>query len=213
MIDIALFPIPNCVMFPGMVFPLHVFEPRYRSMVHYCLDTATPIGICHTQKVLRPAKSEQTPEEALHTNQATYKPHSIFSAGPCRLVETLPDGRMRIDVHIRGRFEAVRELQTLPFQIYSCSEYHDQPESLDAAAEGAELQAKVFNRLRTLTAAIPDIQASLAAEDWLEKSPQRFSFEVFRFINFKADLQQEILESRSPTERLAMVLDILNRAA
>ena len=32
MTDIALFPIPNCVAFPGTVFPLHVFEPRYRSL-------------------------------------------------------------------------------------------------------------------------------------------------------------------------------------
>jgi hypothetical protein len=30
---IPLFPLPNAVLFPGVVLPLHVFEPRYRDMV------------------------------------------------------------------------------------------------------------------------------------------------------------------------------------
>jgi uncharacterized protein len=31
--EIALFPLPNCVLFPGVVQPLHIFEPRYRAMM------------------------------------------------------------------------------------------------------------------------------------------------------------------------------------
>jgi Lon protease-like protein len=30
---IALFPLPNAVLFPGVPLPLHIFEPRYREMV------------------------------------------------------------------------------------------------------------------------------------------------------------------------------------
>ena len=30
LLEVALFPIPNVVAFPGVVLPLHVFEPRYR---------------------------------------------------------------------------------------------------------------------------------------------------------------------------------------
>ncbi len=43
-IEIPLFPL-NLVLFPGMVQPLHVFEPRYREMTRYCLDTNVPFGI------------------------------------------------------------------------------------------------------------------------------------------------------------------------
>ena len=32
--QVALFPIPNSVNFPGVPCPLHVFEPRYR-LVHF----------------------------------------------------------------------------------------------------------------------------------------------------------------------------------
>lgn len=31
--EIPLFPLPNCVLFPGVVQPLHIFEPRYRRMM------------------------------------------------------------------------------------------------------------------------------------------------------------------------------------
>ena|GEM_PF-4475253 len=29
-----LFPLPSCVLFPGALLPLHVFEQRYRRMIH-----------------------------------------------------------------------------------------------------------------------------------------------------------------------------------
>jgi len=31
--SVALFPLPNAVLFPGVPLPLHIFEPRYRAMV------------------------------------------------------------------------------------------------------------------------------------------------------------------------------------
>jgi Lon protease-like protein len=30
--DVALFPLPNVVLFPRAILPLHIFEPRYRQM-------------------------------------------------------------------------------------------------------------------------------------------------------------------------------------
>ena len=30
---IPIFPLPNVVLFPQVMLPLHIFEPRYRRMV------------------------------------------------------------------------------------------------------------------------------------------------------------------------------------
>ncbi len=34
-----LFPLPDLVMFPHVMQPLHIFEPRYREMLNEALDS------------------------------------------------------------------------------------------------------------------------------------------------------------------------------
>jgi len=41
---IPLFPLP-LVLFPYMPLPLHVFEPRYRTMIHACMEEKQPFGL------------------------------------------------------------------------------------------------------------------------------------------------------------------------
>ena len=208
--EVALFPIPNCVSFPGTVYPLHVFEPRYRDMVRHCLETGTYMAVCHTSKELHPARPNQTREEALQSNQATYKPCEVFSAGPCELLEALPDGRMLIHVYLQNRYRAVTEKQLLPFSIYGCEEVTDTP--LNAADREALdlLKEKILKRLQALTANNPRLQALLESEDWQNKTPEVFSFEIFGIVHLEPELQQQILEYRSATRRLELLLELLN---
>lgn len=123
MIEIALFPIPDAVSFPGTAFPLHVFEPRYRMMIQHCLDHQMLLGICHTKKLLTPAKTDQTVEKALQSNQARYKPFEVFSAGECELLKTLEDGRMYLNIHMQSRYKSIKEVQAIPFLVYECDIY------------------------------------------------------------------------------------------
>lgn len=43
--EIAVFPLPNVVLFPGAALPLHIFEPRYRVMLKDCLAGHRAIAI------------------------------------------------------------------------------------------------------------------------------------------------------------------------
>lgn len=36
---VPLFPLPDLILFPGQIQPLHIFEPRYRAMVQDLLDS------------------------------------------------------------------------------------------------------------------------------------------------------------------------------
>jgi Lon protease-like protein len=210
MTDIPLFPIPNCVTFPGSVFPLHVFEPRYRKMIHYCLENNHLLGICHTQKVVKNAKDNQTIEEALQSNQATYKPFEIFSAGECELLNTLEDGRMYLKVHMKARYKTIKELQTLPFSIYACEIYPDESLGIYALNKLGQLKEKILNRLQVMANHNTDVQALLSSPKWMEKDPVDFSFEIFGLLNFGAEGQQKVLEMTSPQMRLQYLLDLLN---
>jgi len=42
---IPIFPLPEIVLFPNMLLPLHIFEPRYRAMVEDALEGEQLIGM------------------------------------------------------------------------------------------------------------------------------------------------------------------------
>src|SRR6185295_13942516 len=42
---LPIFPLPNCVLLPGGLLPLHVFEPRYRELTRDCLAGHQLMGI------------------------------------------------------------------------------------------------------------------------------------------------------------------------
>lgn len=95
---LPIFPLPNAVLLPGGVMPLHVFEPRYREMVRDTLDGAGLLAIAR----LRPGY------------QADYhgRPPVHPQAGLGRIIasDETPDGRYMIVVRGLARVELAREL-------------------------------------------------------------------------------------------------------
>ncbi|ASP40930.1 carboligase [Bacterioplanes sanyensis] len=212
MIELCLFPIPNCVTFPGTVFPLHVFEPRYRQMIQHCLDQQTPVAICHTQAVLSEGKPHESLQQSLNSNQATYQPYDVVSAGQCELLERTEDGRLYLNVHIDQRYRIIERTQALPYQIYSCEALADVEDSAEEQQESQLLKEKIMHRLAAIGHDLEGVQRMLNSPEWQQKSPQAFSFQLFGMVRFDADILQHILEMTSAHARLNYTLQLLNQA-
>ena len=210
MVDVALFPIPNSVNFPGVPCPLHVFEPRYRQMVRHCIDQNLLMGVCHTEKVLHQREREQTMEEALKSNQATYKPQGIFSAGPVQLLQELEDGRMLIQVDNEIRLQLGEEKQTLPFSIWACEELLD--EALDEAGELAlqQSQTKILTRMLAITHDNEQAQEMLNSGHWQAMPAHEFSFAAAGLLGMTPETSQALLELTNAQERLDTLLEMIN---
>ena len=211
MIEVALFPIPNAVNFHGVPTPLHVFEPRYRKMVKYCLDQNVMLGVCHTEKVVHANIRDQTQKEALNSNQSTYKPYAVFSAGTVELLEEMDDGRMAIMVNFETRLQLQNERQTLPFNIWACELYEDD------LIEGDHLKGllrqsyeKIMQRLLMISHGNDEVQTMLTGDYWQNMSPVEFSFLVNGLISMPADVKQDLLEMKQPQERLDTILNMVN---
>ena len=212
MIEVALFPIPNSVNFPGVSMPLHVFEPRYRKMVKYCIDNNVMMGVCHTEKIVHANTREQTREEILNNNQSTYKPCAVFSAGTVELIEETDDGRMAIMVAFETRLRLKEERQTLPFNIWACEPYEDDRIE-DGDSEGLSLKQgheKIMQRLLAISHGNAEIQKILAEDHWQKMSPIEFSFLVNSLVAMPAEIKQNMLEMNRPQERLNVILEALN---
>lgn len=59
--ELPIFPLPQCVLLPGGLLPLHVFEPRYRELTKYCLEGNRPMGVARLvpQRLARSSGSRQ----------------------------------------------------------------------------------------------------------------------------------------------------------
>ena len=211
---ICIFPIPGCVTFPGMIFPLHVFEPRYRDMIQHCLETDTPVAICHTRKEISPAKPMTDMKTALASNQATYQPYDVFSAGRCELLQTLDDGRLYLNVHIEQRFNLGKPVQMLPYQVYDCFPFLDHKPTPEEEVDNLLLKEKILHRLEALAHADPQSREALAdvmaSDEWQKMGGTEFSFRLFSLIQFAPELLQQVLEMDSAHQRLSKTLEWLN---
>jgi Lon protease-like protein len=90
---LALFPL-HTVLFPGMALPLHIFEPRYRRMVHVCLQDQLPFGVV----LIRSGREVGGPAV----------PYNVGTLARIRRVEHLPDGRMNIEAVGEERFRLLQ---------------------------------------------------------------------------------------------------------
>lgn len=90
---IPLFPL-DVVLFPGMVLPLHIFEPRYRKMIRDCVASGEGFGMVWTES----EPVELLPDQPL-----------IGTRAMLTEVEPLDDGRFNIQAVGGERFR-VRSL-------------------------------------------------------------------------------------------------------
>ena len=206
-VDVAIFPLPNQVSFPGTVVPLHVFEPRYRTMIDESVEHERMIAVCHVKKQIGATKKPQSIQRALNTNQASYLPQEIFSAGPCNILKRSRDGRIYVNINMRHRLKFDREIQTLPYRIASCSMLHD---DLVEPSLMVDQQIEIVDMiLNLIVRQAPTEVSRFNRETWLAMDPQQFSFTIFQLLRFEPELMQCILELTNPEKRLQLIVKTL----
>lgn len=96
-----LFPLPNLVMFPHVVLPLHIFEPRYRQMTEHALSSDRLITMIQiSPPPLGKQWTEPVPLEA------------VGCLGRIIRHERLPDGRFNFLLLGLKRVSLLREVST-----------------------------------------------------------------------------------------------------
>lgn len=208
-VEISLFPIPGSVSLPFTKIPLHVFEPRYRKMILDSIESKRRIGIAHTQKMIGEIKfkANQTNEEILNSNQASYLAQTIFSAGFAKIIETLPDGRMLVEITTDNRYEISEEKQAVPYQIVVCRTFQDDPEP--PAQQSREELDQILQRISAETS--EDLKKYLQSPAWLSLTDFEYSFKIYSLVPLEPNSLQKVLELKSIAARISFLKDILTR--
>ncbi len=154
--QVRLFPLPGAVLFPHVVQPLHIFEPRYRELMEDALAGDKLIAMA----LLEPGW------EADYEGQPPIAP--IACLGKIVSHQQLDDGRYNLLLAGVSRIEIVRELP--PTRSFRMAEARLAPDVYPqaGAARRSELQKKFLELFEDYLAMMP--QAREAFQSLLAES-------------------------------------------
>jgi Lon protease-like protein len=139
---LPVFPLPDVVLFPHALMPLHVFEPRYRQLTRDVLASHKLIGV--------PLLVEQEVAGAVPPHFAP-----ILGVGEVVMAQELPDGRYNLVLRGRARVHVEEELITdEPYRLVRATEIPDEPPRRPDELEDAE--ASLRSLITGLADALPE---------------------------------------------------------
>lgn len=184
---LPLFPL-DVVLFPGTPLPLHIFEPRYRVMLADCLAADERFG-------LLPAARDGSPPRS----------GTVGCIARIRASHQLPDGRSNIVVVGERRFLLRQSLEAgAPYLIGLVDPFDD--------LAGPEVPAESLAALRevatTYLAAMDVLGGGTDRSPWAEEA-EALSFQVAAAVDFDFEVKRRLLELRTASDRMALLLELL----
>jgi ATP-dependent Lon protease len=189
--ELPLFPLPDVVLFPQEVLPLHIFEPRYRMLLRTVMAEDQRFGVVRWD-----------PQE-----------RRLADVGCCAQIihcQTQDDDRSNIVTMGQQRFRVLDIVRETPFRVGLVSWIEDEPDNdsdgvssladqvRDALRDVVELTAKLIGKPAQLPNDLPDL-------------PRELSFWIGSHLGGPvADHQQALLEITSTGERLRQEFDLLD---
>lgn len=190
--SLPIFPLPNCVLLPGGLLPLHVFEPRYRDLTRDCLAGH------HLMAVARLRPGYET---------AYYGRPPVFErCGVGRIIcsEELPDGRFALLLRGVARVEIARELPA--DRAYRIVEAKILPDASCDVADARDHHRRLIMLCDRLAEVIEQGGPQLRDLVRSFESPGACADAIAATLIMDANERQELLEACDPMVRLQRTL-------
>ena len=189
--ELPLFPLPEVVLFPKEVLPLHIFESRYRIMLKSVLETDSMFGVIK-----------------LDPNTKT-----MANVGCCAQIikhQTAEDGRSNIITLGQQRFQILEIIRSTPYCSAMVSWIDD--ENVDNFKELDALKDSVTEALSDvvkLSSKLTNSKKNLPEK--LPNNPIELSFWIGSHLaGSVAEEQQRLLEERNTYKRLQREFEMLD---
>jgi hypothetical protein len=191
---LPMFPL-NTVLFPGMSVPLHVFEDRYRALVHHLLRVEDPID-----RVFGSVGIREGYEVGEHGAQW------LFRVG-CRVKMT------EVEAHADGTFELVAVgLDRIELEHLDTSGAYPVGRVTPLAEHDATVPDELERRARATFEAYREALLEIDREpppDDLPRDPAYLSWALAGLAPLTLAQRQALLEEEDAEGRLRIVTDVL----
>ncbi len=190
--ELPLFPLPDVVLFPREVLPLHIFESRYRIMLKSVLETDSRFGVVRWD-----------PQNKTMSN-----------VGCCAEIlkhQTAEDGRSNIITLGQQRFRVLEIIRETPFATAMVSWIEDQEvEDLDGLKKLSNSVLTALQDVVSLTGKLTDSEMTLPND--LPDLPRELSFWIAAHLGGPvANEQQHLLEINDTSKRLKCEYEMLDQ--
>jgi Lon protease-like protein len=177
------------VLFPGATQPLHIFEPRYRSLLADCLAGDRRFGIAYA-----------SPDPSPDPGQAP-APGDVGCIAHILTTQTLPDGRSDILTTGERRFVLLEWLATdKPYRVAQVEEFGDDPvEAPEAEDLATDVRRDFLRVLEALEHDPPELPVD----------PESLSFRVAAALELEPAAKVALLAIRSTIVRLRRLAALL----
>ena len=190
---LAIFPLPDVVLFPGTVLPRHVFEPRYVEMTRDVVAGTRHLAI------VRLRRGYQTD---YHGRPPIYP---IAGYGEVIACQELPGDRFAIAVRGTGRIRVDRELPAeRSYREVVATLLPDHPVDEEAVAMGRAQLVAVCERIAQGLGSEGDGLRELVRG---EENTARLTLVLASALVRDPDDRQAMLETRTPATRVDRLLD------
>jgi Lon protease-like protein len=194
-----LFPLPNLVLFPSVIQPLHIFEPRYRQLLADSLASDRLIAL---------ALLCSNWEEDYHKKPPI---HSVVCIGRIFNEERFPDGRYNLLLHGLRRARILDELNTS--KLYRSARVQLLDDQVAPPPIEQELRLQLAKQMSMWFASLQTAQTQL--QKLLESNlPLGTLCDVFAFaLPLEIESKQTLLEELQVEERARLLLGQLEKLA
>ncbi len=191
-VELPLFPL-NVVLFPGMVLPLHIFEPRYRLMVAECRKEHKPFGV-----VLARPGSKLLQEET----------YAVGTTAEIREIDELEDGRYILMAIGLQRFRILSHHREKPYLSGVVEPYTDVPEPTQELASSVKQAQTLFGSYLEM---LLEASGKETMEINLPTLPEELSYFIAYLLGAEDEQKQQLLELTSTLQRLQEEIAFLRR--
>jgi Lon protease-like protein len=191
---LPMFPLPNVVLFPHALLPLHIFEDRYQALARDVLAGHHFLAISLLESA----------DDAAAASEDRAPVQRIAGVGEVVMAHELPDGRFNLVVRGRARVRIDDELDSdRPYRLISATELADLP-----AADPGEL-VDADQSLRALVGhladAIPEGGELLRQVVLSQGTPSELVDVLAAALVVDPVLRQRLLEMRDVMKRIERV--------
>jgi Lon protease-like protein len=194
---LPLFPLTT-VLFPEMLLPLHIFEPRYRLMVRRCMDEDRPFGVV----LIRSGQDVGGSAE----------PYPIGTEAKIMAFSPLSDGRSYIVVRGARRFVIEQAMPDVEPYLVGRVRYLEEVEG-DGTADRAAVAIEAYGQyLVAVMAVTDDARGDRAIVDELATvAPREAAYRIAASLAVDATERQRLLELPNDADRLEAEKTLLER--